>query len=168
MAPMGKWVWGSTSSGQDGSKELDLEWIHPIFAELRRLQDSRSHYYARGHAHGQMTMTLHIYMPRWFKWTWFRVNPPGGCWVVPPASFWELLSCPRACPWGPDGQNTMMLCIYRPRLFKLTWFGVNPPGVRKFWPDEQMNESMDKRMETNSVVPLFSLCKGGGQKGVRA
>ena len=38
----------------------------------------RAHPYG---THGQMTMTLHIYRPRQFQWTWFGVNRPSGCWV---------------------------------------------------------------------------------------
>ena len=34
-----------------------------------------------------MTMTLHIYMPRWFQWTWFGLNPPSRCWVIVSAKF---------------------------------------------------------------------------------
>ena len=29
-APMGKWSWCCMSTGQDGSKELNLEWIGPV------------------------------------------------------------------------------------------------------------------------------------------
>ena len=34
----GKWASRCTSTGQDGSNELDLEWIGPVVVELRRLQ----------------------------------------------------------------------------------------------------------------------------------
>ena len=36
---------------------------------------------------GHMTMTLHIYRPRQFIWTWFGVNPPSGYWVPASARF---------------------------------------------------------------------------------
>ena len=36
--PTGKLAWCCTSTGQDSSKELDLEWISPVVAELRWLQ----------------------------------------------------------------------------------------------------------------------------------
>ena len=45
-------------------------------------------------SHGQMTMTLHIYRPIWFHWTWFGVNRPSGCRVPASARFQEPLSWP--------------------------------------------------------------------------
>ena len=47
-APMGKWPGRCTSTGQDGSNELVLEWIDSVAAEFRRLQDSRAFYHSRG------------------------------------------------------------------------------------------------------------------------
>ena len=49
-APMGKWPGCYTSTGQDGSKEIALEWIGPVVAEfVQHLQDPRSPYHAHGH-----------------------------------------------------------------------------------------------------------------------
>ena len=45
------WPWGCTSTGQDGSNELDLGWIGQVVAELQHLQGSKSTYYACGYAH---------------------------------------------------------------------------------------------------------------------
>ena len=79
--------------------------------------------------HGQMTMTLQIYKPRQFKWTWFGVNRPCGCGVPASIRFQEPLSGPWACSLSPHGQMTMMLHIYGPRQSQWTWFGVNrSPG----------------------------------------
>ena len=36
---MGKWPWHCTSTGQDSSNELNLEWICPVVAEFWHLQD---------------------------------------------------------------------------------------------------------------------------------
>ena len=54
MPPMGKWLWHCASTGQDSSKELDLEWIGPVVAELRHLQDSKSPYHSHGHYYAPM------------------------------------------------------------------------------------------------------------------
>ena len=43
--PMGKWPWHGSSTGQDNSNELDLEWIGPV-----GLQYSKSPYHTDGHA----------------------------------------------------------------------------------------------------------------------
>ena len=37
-APMGKWPWCCTSTGQDGSNELDLAWIGSVVTELQHPQ----------------------------------------------------------------------------------------------------------------------------------
>ena len=82
----------------------------------------RAHPYG---THGQMTMTLHIYRPRQFQWTWFGVNRPSGCWVPVSPRFPKPLLHPQAHPYGSQGQMTMMMQIYRQRQFKLTWFRVD-------------------------------------------
>ena len=38
VAPMGKWLGRRTSTGQDGSNDLNLEWIIPAITELWHLQ----------------------------------------------------------------------------------------------------------------------------------
>ena len=129
MARMGKWPWRCTSTGQDSSNELDLEWIFPVVAEFQCPQDSQSPYYTHRHTHmaphGQMTITLHIYRPRQFKCTWFGVNRPSGCQVPASARFPESLLHPQAHPYGSQGQMTMTMQIYRQRQFKWTWFRVD-------------------------------------------
>ena len=77
---------------------------------------------------GQMTMTVHIYKLRRFKWTWFGVTLPNGCWDPVSARFQECLLRPWTRPCGPNGQMTIIVPIYKPRRFKLTWFGVNLPS----------------------------------------
>ena len=52
--------------------------------------------------HGQMTMTLHIYRPRRFQWSWFVVNRPMS-YRVSASRFQEPLSRPWACPLYPHG-----------------------------------------------------------------
>ena len=52
---------------------------------------------------GQMSMTLHIYRPRRFQWTWFGENRPSGCWVAVSAKF-----CPdRQTNERTDGDNAI-------------------------------------------------------------
>ena len=89
-APMGKWPRCCTSTGQDGSKELDLEW-----------------------------MPMHIYRPRRLQWIWFGVNRPSACRVPGFARFQEPFSRPWACALCLHRQMTMTLYIYRPRQFQL-------------------------------------------------
>ena len=48
LCPMCKWSWRCTSTGQDGSNELDLERIGPLVAEFQGPQDSCSPYQAMG------------------------------------------------------------------------------------------------------------------------
>ena len=48
---MGNLPWHCTSTSQDCSSQLDLEWIAPVVAKFRHLQDSRSHYHAHRHTH---------------------------------------------------------------------------------------------------------------------
>ena len=68
---------------------------------------------------GQMTMTLHIYSPRQFQWSWFGMN-------LPVVAVFQCLQDSRSpyythgwlCPRVPDGQITMMLDIYRPIQFR--------------------------------------------------
>ena len=188
------------STSQDGSKELDLEWIGPVVVEYQCQQPSRSPYDAQWACplcpHGQMTMTLrmykprrfeitwfgvnrlcdcqvsvfvrfqepfsrpwahplcyhgqmtkklHIYRPRWFQWTRFGVNRPGGCGVPVSASMQKPLLRPWACPLYPHKQT---LHIYRPRRLKKTWYGVNRPGcsIRK----------IPKSLITNSRSPCYA------------
>ena len=77
--------------------------------------------------HGQMTMTLHIYRPRRFQWTWFGLNRPSDYWVSASARFQEPLSRPWARPLCHHGQIIMTFHIYRPRQFQWPWFWVNRP-----------------------------------------
>ena len=122
--------------------------------------------------HGQMTMTLHIYRPRQFQWTWFGVNQPSVCWVLVSARFQEpLLLCPWACPLCPHGQITMTLHIYRPR--QLRWVGVNRSSgywvmaSAKFGPENRrMERRMDgQRKREHSIVPFFPPERMGTTKG---
>ena len=46
-APDGPMTMTCISTDQGGSNEFDLEWIHPVVAEFRCLQDSKSPYYER-------------------------------------------------------------------------------------------------------------------------
>ena len=55
VAPKGKWPWCCTSTGQDGSDELDLRWIRPVVAEFE---------YPQGY---QMLITP-LGMPMWPRW----------------------------------------------------------------------------------------------------
>ena len=105
---MGKWPWRCTSTGQDSSKTLDLEWISPVAAEFQCPQDSWSRHHAHGHAHYDN-----------------EVNRPSGCGVPASAQFQEPLSSPWARPLCPHGQNVHM---YRTKRFQWTWFGVNQPN----------------------------------------
>ena len=51
-------------------------------------KDSRSPYHAHGHVHMPiMTITLHMYKPIRFQWTWSGVNQPTGYWVMASAKF---------------------------------------------------------------------------------
>ena len=126
-AAMGKWPWRCTSTGQEGSNELDLEWIGPVFAEFRHLHDSRSPYYqwaCQCGPHGQITMTLHIYRTRWFQWTGFRVNRPSGYWFMACAKFgpdertdgwtngWRAFHSPPIS-FGKEGGQTLTFCNYK-------------------------------------------------------
>ena len=54
------WPGCCTSTGQDGLKEIDMEWIGPVVAEFRHQKDSRAHYHAHGHA-------LYAPMGKWPK-----------------------------------------------------------------------------------------------------
>ena len=67
---MGKWSWCCTSTGQDGSKQLDLEWISPVVDEFRCPQDSRSPF-AHGHAN---------YAPIG-KWPWCCTSTGQDGWI---------------------------------------------------------------------------------------
>ena len=77
---------------------------------------------------GQMTITLHIYRPRRFQWTWFGVNGPKGCWVPASAKFQE----PLLCPWLNDlediGQGQRSLHATHPFMLVIIWakHGKNP------------------------------------------
>ena len=51
FAPTGKWPCRCTTTDQDNSNEIDLEWIGPVVAEFQHPQDSRSPYHAHRHAH---------------------------------------------------------------------------------------------------------------------
>ena len=89
--PIGKGPWHCTSTSQYGPNKLDLEWIGCWVTDV---QVSKSAYYARGHvrvAPMQRAVILHIYRPRRFQWTWFGVNPPGGCWIPASARIQEPL-----------------------------------------------------------------------------
>ena len=55
-------------------------------------------------------------------------------------------------PWGPDGQMTMMLHIYRPRRFQRTWFGVN----RAQWLQSSGVCKIPEALVTDSRSPYFS------------
>ena len=50
-APIDQWPWHCISTGQDGFNALGMEWISPVFAEFRHLQDFRGLYHAHWHAH---------------------------------------------------------------------------------------------------------------------
>ena len=111
----------------------------------------------------QMTMTLHIYRPGWFQWTWFGVNPPSGCRVPASTMFQEQLSCLWACPCGSDEQKTVMLHTYRPRWFHWSWLVMNQlsgcwvtVSANLSWPDS-WPEGTDG---DNSIVLLFFFRKG--------
>ena len=103
-----------------------------MVAEFWHPQDSRSPYNSPGHAyhntHGQMTMSLHTYRSRQFKWIRFGVNRLSVSGVLASARFQEPLSCPRTRPLRPHCQITMTLHTYRPRRFQWAWFGVNCPS----------------------------------------
>ena len=77
---MGKWPGRCTSTGQGGSKELDLEWIGPVVTQfgVRKILWALTMPMSRPvmPPRPKMTITLHIYMPRRFQRTWFRVNRP--------------------------------------------------------------------------------------------
>ena len=51
IALMGKWLSRCTSTDQDASSELNLEWIHPVVAEFQCTQGFMTDYYAHEHAH---------------------------------------------------------------------------------------------------------------------
>ena len=51
VAPMGKWPWCCISTGQDGSNERNLKWIHPVGADFQYPQGYKHVYYALGYAH---------------------------------------------------------------------------------------------------------------------
>ena len=56
------------------------------------------------------------------------MNPLSGCWVPASARLQECLLRLWAHPYGPDGQMTITLHIYRSRQFQRTLFGVNQPS----------------------------------------
>ena len=126
-----------------------------------------------------MAMTLHIYRPRPFQWTWFGVKQPHGCCVLVSTRFQGPLLCPWACPLCPHWQMIMALHINRPRQFQWTWFGAIWPsgyqvtastkfGMEKWmnrWTDGWIDGQTDKQMDgEHSIVSLSSFGKGGGQK----
>ena len=51
MPPMGKWTWCCTSTGYDGSNELDFKIIIPVVTESQHPQDFSSLYHTNGHTH---------------------------------------------------------------------------------------------------------------------
>ena len=110
------WFWVNRASGYwvQASTRFSEHFLHPCA-------------YPCG-ADGHMAITLPIYRPRQFQWTWFEVSQPGGCRVLAFAKLQEHLLYLWACPCGLDEQITMKLCIYRARQFQLPWFGVNLPS----------------------------------------
>ena len=127
-AQMGKWPWRCISTGKMvpmNQSESGGCWD----LASARFQEPLLYPWACPYGpDGQMTTTLHIYMPEWFQGTWFGVNQPSGCWVLASARFQELLICQRAHPCGPNGQMTMTLHIYRQDDSHWTWFGLNQPS----------------------------------------
>ena len=89
-APKRKWPCHWTSTDQDGSYELELQWIGPSGSWLpasTRFQKPLCLWACPLYPHGQMIITLHIYRPKQFQWIWFGVNRPSGCWVMATANF---------------------------------------------------------------------------------
>ena len=108
IALIGKWPWRCTSTGQDSSNELDLDWIGLVVTEFRIRRDSP--YHAHGHAHYVLMgkcpwRCMYMYSPRQFQWTWSGVNRPSGCRVLASARFQEPLSRPWARPLYPSWAN---------------------------------------------------------------
>ena len=89
---MGKWPWCCLSTNQDCSN------VVPASAKFQKCWSHLCAYPCG--PEGQIIITLHIYKPRWFQFTWFKVNQPSGCWVLASARFHEILLCPWANPCG--------------------------------------------------------------------
>ena len=113
--------WCYTSTGQDGSKELDLEWIGPVVTWVpasARFQEPLSRPWACPLcAHGQITMMLHLYRLRQFQFDLEWIGPVVAEFQHPQNSrspyhrFQEPLFRPWPYPCDPNGQMTMMLHI---------------------------------------------------------
>ena len=100
MALMGKWSWCCTLRGQDGSNELNLVWIHPVVAEIQRLQGCDCAYYAQGHARVDPTG----------KWPW--------CCTSTSQDGSNELNCSESAQW-----------LLRSRVRKVTRVAVMPVGI---------------------------------------
>ena len=88
-----------TSTGQDGSNELDLKWICPVVAEFGHLQSSKSTCDACGHAH----------MAPMGKWPWHcKSTGPDSSnehdleWISPVVA---ELQCPQSL--GPTNSRSL-------------------------------------------------------------
>ena len=68
VVTIGKWPWGCTSKGQDGSSESDLKWIS-LTVSAKFKECLLCPWTCPCGPEGQMTMTLHICRPIRFQWT---------------------------------------------------------------------------------------------------
>ena len=94
----------------DGSNKLDLEWIRPVDDNFWRPRFQKPLLRPWVHpcnTHRQIILTLHIYMPKQFQWTWFGVNPPGDCWFFGVRKTEGALVTPMGM--GPNDHNVAQL-----------------------------------------------------------
>ena len=116
---MGKWPWRCTAIGHDISSQLNWGdapcgcWV-PASA---RFQESLLRPWTRPcDADRHIAMTLPIYRPRWFQWTWFGVKSVR--WLLNygvhkvPRAFSTPVVTPMWPRWAND-QLFLKLCFYK-------------------------------------------------------
>ena len=72
------WPWWENVHGA-AHLQGNMILIHPVVTDLRHSKVLGTFIAPVGThkwSDGQMTISLHIYRPRWFQWTRFEVNPP--------------------------------------------------------------------------------------------
>ena len=117
--------------------------------------------------HGQMAMTLHIYMLKRFQRTWFGVNRPSVCWVPVSRRFQKPLVeipgafiAPMGMPIWPQWANDHDIAHLEAETIptNLIW-SESAEWLLSYGPDKQTDRY-------HSIVPLFFFWNSGTKSGI--
>ena len=116
-------------------------------------------------------ITLNIYKPIRFQWTWFGMNPPNGCWVTGSAKCEDALLRPWARPCVPMGKWRWR-CTFTAKAdskeLDLEWISSVADELWRPWGLGRMNGRMagwtNGRTAIRQQTLCFSFREGGGQK----